>query len=353
MTERIQTVHPFLSELRSGLRRCLPQQSRLLVAVSGGADSVALLRGLVELRSEFSLELIVAHLNHGLRGADSDSDANWVEDLARSLSLPSEIGQLSPHSLSSQERGLEEQARKLRHQFLEQSAMKTGCPEIALAHTADDQSETVLHHLFRGTGLAGLRGIPAVRMTSSGCRLIRPLLAVRRHQVEDYLRSCGQSFCTDQTNWDTAITRNKLRHVILPLLREQLNPQIDAALSRLSEQAGEIDEILQAEVERLLALCLKDQQLDTCRLDVSGMTGQPLHLIRELFRRVWQIQNWPQQAMGFEQWNRLAEILVTRKAVTLPHQIEARFHSENLLVIRRLGNPGPRREAKSPSAIGG
>ena len=190
-------------------------------------------------------------------------------------------------------------------------------------------------------------------MTSSGCRLIRPLLAVRRHQVEDYLRSCGQSFCTDQTNWDTAITRNKLRHVILPLLREQLNPQIDAALSRLSEQAGEIDEILQAEVERLLALCLKDQQLDTCRLDVSGMTGQPLHLIRELFRRVWQIQNWPQQAMGFEQWNRLAEILVTRKAVTLPHQIEARFHSENLLVIRRLGNPGPRREAKSPSAIGG
>jgi tRNA(Ile)-lysidine synthase len=96
----------------------------------------------------------------------------------------------------------------------------------------------VLHHLFRGTGLAGLRGIPAVRVTSSGCRLIRPLLAVRRHQVEDYLRSCGQPFCTDQTNWDTAITRNKLRHVILPLLREQLNPQIDAALSRLSEQAG-------------------------------------------------------------------------------------------------------------------
>ena len=278
---------------------------------------------------------MAAHLNHGLRGEDSKNDAAWVADLARSLGLPCEVGVVSPTSLSVNVSGMEENARKLRHRFLEQTALKWDCQSIALAHTADDQSETVLHHLFRGTGIAGLRGIPAVRSTPSGRRLIRPLLRVRRTLLESYLKDCDQRFCTDQTNADTAMTRNRLRHVVLPLLREQINPQVDTALFRLAEQAAEIEEILQHEAQQILESCLKDQQPDACRIDVSSLSNHPRHLVREMFRELWQRQGWPQQAMGYDQWNRLADVMVTRKAIQLPNQIEVRFHSDNLLVLSR------------------
>ena len=328
-------MHPFLMELKAGLKRCEVGASRLLVAVSGGEDSVALLCGLSEIASDFSLELCVGHYNHRLRGPDSDSDAAWVANLAELLRLPCEVGVASAESPIKSGSGLEENARKLRYQFLEQAATTFNCRDVALAHTSDDQSETVLHHLFRGTGIAGLRGIPAVRRLSTGSRLVRPLLSVRRPLVEDYLRDRNQTFCTDHTNADTAMTRNKLRHIILPLLREQMNPQIDTALQRLAEQANEIDEILRAAAEGVLDQCLKDHQTDACWIDASLLANQPRHLVREMFRLLWQRQDWPLKPMGFDQWNRLATILTTRRAIILPNQIEARFHSENLLVLRR------------------
>ena len=326
----------FLDELRDGLKRCDIGHSRLLVAVSGGADSVALLRGLVDLSLEFSLELFVAHLNHHLRGADSDADARWVRDLAMTLNLPCEIGEILAGILPADASGMEEQARRLRYEFLDAAAAKFECPAIALAHTASDQAETVLHHLFRGTGIAGLSGIPPLRQTASGRRLVRPILAVNRAQVEAFLHEQGQTFCTDHSNADTAMTRNKLRHVILPLLREQINPQVDAALCRLAEQATEIDDVLHHTASQLLARCLMDLQPDSCHLDVSLLADQPRHLIREMFCALWQKQDWPRQAMGFAHWNRLANMLVTRKSVDFPNGIEARFHSDRLLVLRRV-----------------
>ena len=326
----------FLDQLRDGLNRCDTVRSRLLVAVSGGADSVALLRGLVDLFSEFSLELFVAHLNHRLRGADSDADARWVSDLAMMLNLPVEIGEIPEGILVADASGMEEQARRLRYEFLDAAAAKFECPAIVLAHTASDQAETVLHHLFRGTGIAGLSGIPPVRQTASGRRLVRPMLAISRTQVEAFLGQRDQAFCTDHSNSDTAMTRNKLRHVILPLLREQINPQVDAALCRLAEQATEIDDVLQHAASQLFERCLIDLQPDSCHIDVSLLADQPRHLIREMFCALWQKQGWPRQAMGFAHWNRLADMLVTRKSVDFPSGIEARFHSDRLLVIRRV-----------------
>ena len=326
----------FLDQLRDGLKRCDVCDSRLLVAVSGGADSVALLRGLVDLSSEFSLELFVAHLNHRLRGADSDADTRWVSELAASLNRPCEIGEIPEGILAANASGLEEQARRLRYEFLEISAAKFECPAIALAHTASDHAETVLHHLFRGTGIAGLSGIPPVRSTTAGRRLVRPMLAVNRAQVETFLHERVQTYCTDHTNSDTAMTRNKLRHVILPLLREQINPQVDTALCRLAEQAMEIGEVLHHAASQLLGQCLMDQQPDSCHLDIRSLADQPRHLIREMFCQLWQRQGWPRQAMGFAHWNRLADMLVTRKSVDFPGGIEARFHSDRLLVIRRV-----------------
>ena len=326
----------FLDELRDGLKRCDIGHSRLLVAVSGGADSVALLCGLVDLSSEFSLELFLAHLNHHLRGADSDADARWVSDLAMTLNIPCEIGEIPEGILSADTSGMEEQARRLRSEFLDSASAKFGCPAIALAHTSSDQAETVLHHLFRGTGIAGLCGIPPVRQIVSGRRLVRPMLAINRTQVEAFLDQRSQPFCTDHSNADITMTRNKLRHVILPLLREQINPQIDGALCRLAEQATEIDDVLHHAAEQLLARCLMDRQPDSCHIDVSLLADQPRHLIREMFCELWQKQNWPRQAMGFAHWNRLADMLATQKSVDFPNGIEARFHSDRLLVLRRV-----------------
>ena len=329
-------MHVFCEQLLKGFQRCSIDEKRLLVATSGGADSVALLRGLVEIAPSLSLELTVAHLNHRLRGLESDADAEWVGQLAETLNLPVEIGVLTDQNLSPDSSGVEETARGTRYQFLDEAAAKFGCSTIVLAHTADDQTETVLHHLFRGTGLAGLCGIPAVRQLNSGRRLVRPMLGIRRSLVEEYLSDRGQSFRVDSTNSDTKMTRNRLRHVVLPMLREQINPQVDAAINRLVEQAVEIDQFLSQTAANLLDTALKNAEHDVCHLDIRPLAESSRHLVREMFCELWQRQGWPRQAMGFDQWNRLVTMLQSRATITLPGRIEARFQAANLLVLRRL-----------------
>lgn len=331
----------FLQELRQGLEGCEARGERIVVAVSGGADSVALLLGLCEVRAELGLELVVAHLNHALRGDESDADAEWVRQLANDLSLPCEIAALSESVWNAASEGMEETARKQRYQFFDQVATKYDATAIAVAHTADDQAETVLHNLVRGTGISGVRGMQRVRLTAAGHRLIRPMLAIRRSMLEEYLTERNQSFRTDSTNIDLKMTRNRIRHRVLPMLREQLNPHVDMALCRLAEQAADIDEVLEIAAESLFSHCVQHTQLDTCHLDVSLLRDKPRHLIRHLFRAIWRKQGWPLKAMGFDEWNRLAELLQSPKTITLPDRIEARFRTETLLVLRRLKPVSP------------
>lgn len=329
-------MHPFLSELHEGLIRCNVRQTRVLVAVSGGADSVALLCGLHEFAAEFSLVLCVGHLNHRLRASDSDDDAKWVRDLAMKFGWQCEVGSVQPAQLAPESSHLEETARQLRYRFLDEAAVKLNCPTVALAHTADDQVETVLHRILRGTGIAGLRGMQAVRPSAQGFRIVRPMLAIRRSLLEDYLKERSQSFRTDATNQDTTMTRNRLRHVVIPLLRDQINTQVDAAIHRLAEQASEVEDFLNQYVGRLFVLSLLDSQPDACRIDVRELKGEHRHVLREFFRAAWIRQGWPLQGMGFEQWNRLADVISTRETIMLPGQIEVRFHSESLLVMRKM-----------------
>ena len=139
----------------------------------------------------------------------------------------------------------EESARDVRYVYLQQVATEQHCGFVAVAHTADDQVETLLHHILRGTGLAGLRGMPAEREFGES-RLIRPLLTVRRADVEAYLTAIDQPFRSDATNAEERFTRNRIRHILLPLLRERFNPQVDAALLRLGEQAQDTTRVLHA-----------------------------------------------------------------------------------------------------------
>ena len=336
VTVERMTSPQFLLELRHGLSKCSVRGGRVIVAVSGGADSVALLLGLCELREEFGIELVVAHLNHALRGDESDADAEWVGQLAEQLGLQVESDQIPESAWAATGGGMEEAARALRYRFLDDVATKHNATMIAVAHTADDQAETVLHNLARGTGISGIRGMQRVRPTTAGHGLIRPMLGIRRATLEAFLADRGQPFRNDSTNIDVKITRNRIRHQVMPMLREQLNSHIDAALCRFAEQAAEIDEVLDIAAETILPHCIQHTHLDSCHLDVSPLRDKPRHLVRHIFRAIWRKLNWPMKSMGFDEWNRLADLLISKKTITLPDRIEARFRSDTLLILRRL-----------------
>lgn len=318
----------------------LPEEIRgrhVVLGVSGGADSICLLRALMVLRDDWRLELHVAHLNHGLRGQAADDDAAWLEALCGNWEVPfhmkrSDISQLAAHSGDT----IEEAARKERYLFLESVAGQTDSDWIAVAHTADDQVETILHHLLRGTGIAGLRGMPRCRpLAGDGSpKLVRPLLSATREQVEAFLNEIDQEFRRDETNLDERFTRNRLRHQLLPQLRRDFNPEIDAALLRLGRQAAETDAVMTTFASRLLDTSLESSDTLTCRLNVEPLAAEPRHLVRECFRLLWTRMNWPRQRMGFDQWDRLAELIATTGSATFP----GRIHAERrgcLLVLRK------------------
>jgi len=204
--------------------------TRLVAAVSGGADSVAMLHALAASAPGLGLALSVAHLNHGIRSEAGD-DAAFVQDLCNRLGLELDIGQANvPSAARAAHRSIEMQARTMRYAFFQRTACRHRADAVLTAHTLDDQAETLLLNLCRGAGPAALGGIPPDTVIK-GMRMVRPLLNVSRRAVEAYLRAAGQPWCEDATNQDTVYRRNAVRLRVLPLLKETLNPRAPAALA--------------------------------------------------------------------------------------------------------------------------
>lgn len=217
-------------------REHLHPGDRLCVAISGGADSVALLLTLHSERESLGIGLSAAHVHHGLRGAEADADLSFVEALCSRLDTPLHTHHVSvPDRVHETGESIEEAARKLRYAFFD-SLLATGAANAVLtAHTLDDQAETVLLKLLRGAWTDGLGAIhPIVRLKSGN--ILRPFLATRRSGIESFLHQQNQPWRDDATNAETLYTRNRVRHQLLPLLRE-FNPAIDRALANLSELA--------------------------------------------------------------------------------------------------------------------
>ena len=269
---------------------------RVCVAVSGGADSVALLRVLLELRAELGIVLAVAHFNHGLRGEDSEADEAFVAELARRQGQDFFVGRAAvrEHALAGK-LSVEAAGRELRYQWFAQIAEEQRFDSVATAHTLDDQAETVLLKFLRGTGTRGLAGIyPSIKVgnghhvghggnadrrypsrtaaaglepgapapgepvdqreprSGNTARIIRPLLTVTRHEVESYLSSLGQTWREDESNLDHRFARNRVRHELMPLLEREYNPNIHQVLNDASEVARAEEEYWQALVEQEL-----------------------------------------------------------------------------------------------------
>ncbi|MBA7559425.1 tRNA(Ile)-lysidine synthase [subsurface metagenome] len=277
-----QRVLGFIQE-----NKLVSSQHCLLVAVSGGPDSVCLLHILVKLREELGIRLHVAHLNHQLRGAESEADAHYVADLAHRLDIPASIEQRDVKAFKIQQRiSLEEAAREVRYTFLAQVAKSIGANRVAVGHTADDHIETILMHLIRGTGTRGLRGLqPSSRWQSSRSSLtiIRPLLPVSRRETADYCHNHQLMPRIDASNLSLSPLRNRIRHQLLPLL-ESYNPRVAEALLRTARIAGDDLAFMDKEMDRLWSKIVQKQG-NTITLDKEGVLELPPALKRYLLRR--------------------------------------------------------------------
>jgi len=308
----------------------------VLLAVSGGADSVAMLRAMVAISRE-PKRLAVAHLNHGLRGRESDVDERFVRDLCEGLSIRCETARAAVDRLAANRGdGLEEAAREARYVFLRETAERLGTRYVVTAHTADDQAETILHRIIRGSGVGGLRGIPRTRLLSPAVTLIRPMLGLRRRELVAYLSDLDQSFRTDPSNRDTQFTRNRIRHDLLPQLAEQYNPNVVDALLRLGVLSGEVQSFVDTHVAELSEACVTFADPTQVRIDTRPLRDLPPYIIRELLISVWREQSWPMQSMGQAQWELLSEmVLKEQPAQTLPGEVLARRQGQYMILGRR------------------
>lgn len=238
---------------------------RVIAGVSGGADSVCLFLMLLELRKKIGFDLIAVHVHHGLRGEAADQDQQFVEALCEQHRIPLEIFRVNLESIAKKRKqSLEEAGRMVRREAFDSVCKKYGGNKIALAHHQNDNAETLLWNLSRGTGLDGLGGIRPVNG-----KFIRPLLCMNRKEIEEYLAKRKQSYCIDETNAGTDYTRNKLRHLVLPILEEQVNSAAVRHMNETMEQIWELQEYMQEQVEAAYQECVQEHFEKACWIQIQ------------------------------------------------------------------------------------
>lgn len=304
-----------LREFESKLAQLWPvgqwRDVTVLLAVSGGADSVALLRGINALHTCGTGSVVVAHFNHRWRGEQSDADEAFVAKLCSHWDLPCEVGRAdSERPVSGGGEGWESSARQKRYRFLEATAKKRGARYLVTAHTANDQVETILHRILRGTGIAGLSGISRARPLNEHTSLLRPLLSFRRDELVAYLDELEQPYREDASNLNQRFTRNRIRHDLLPRLQADYNEQVDESLLRLGSLAGEAQGVIDNLVRDLFARSVEIRN-ELVSIDGSVLSNVEPYLVRELFLAIWKERGWPQQAMGYEKWEELADLMLS------------------------------------------
>ena len=246
------------------------EEDKILIGISGGADSVCLFCVLLSLRAELGLTLRCVHVHHGIRGAAADADAAFSRRLSERYGVPIDIVRVNVPEMAKREKMSEEEAGRLARRRIFKEQMATyGLNKVALAHHMDDQAETVIMHLCRGTTLKGLSGI-APRNGS----YIRPLLNVRRRDIEAYLKDRGEAFVTDETNFSDDYTRNAVRHRVIPVLTECVNAKTVEHMGELALYMGRVKAYFLEEAHALeKAAC--EERADTCVLHLDSVRNQP------------------------------------------------------------------------------
>lgn len=335
-----------MTKLEQKLRAALRQMSvgvdaSLVVAVSGGADSVALLDALMRLRlhNQAPRTILAAHLNHQLRGEESDGDEDFVRALAAKLHIKTIVDRMAVGTRAQAERkNLEATARRLRYEFLAEAAEKCAAQFVCTAHTRDDQAETVLMRLLRGTGTEGLRGIHSIRPLNKTVKLVRPLLAVSRTEVIDHCDHHKLEFRSDSSNFLPDFTRNRIRLELMPLLRS-FNARADEALARMAELSAGDQEFLGQVAIGVLAEARSGLDLDLKRLREWPIA------IRRRVLRLWLSEHRDGlqriEAVHLAAIERLIERGQGGKIIELPDGWRVWIKSGQLKIIQLSGETGP------------
>lgn len=297
---------------------------KIVIAVSGGADSLALADLLNRSKRRFNLELCIAHFEHGLRGENSIADAKFVEEFAKSLNLKFFCGHGDVKTFATENKlSIETAARQLRYKFLSKVREEINFDAIALAHHANDQSETILMRLLRGATSAGLGGMKFSAMSEFGL-LLRPLLRFKKVELENYCRSQKISPHIDETNFELDATRNKIRLELLPQL-EKFNPAVVETLCRLGEVSAEENNFITAEVEKIYSQVVQDNSILQ-----SEFLKLPVTLQRQVVKKfLGDIKDF-----GFIHFESIRKVLTNNlSGVELPGNLRANLKRGKLSVV--------------------
>lgn len=312
----------------------LEKGDKVIVGVSGGADSVCLLFVLLEFQKKLPFELTVVHVHHGIRGAEADADEKYVRQLCEKLGLSYVCEYVKAHEFAVEEKLSEEEAgRKLRQMVFSRVMRERYATKIALAHHMDDNAETLLFHLARGTGLKGLGGIRPVTGN-----IIRPLLCLRRGEIEAYLREQGIPYCEDATNQTDAYTRNRIRNHVLPYIEQKVNARAVEHMQETMERLGELQSFVEEQKEFYFQQCVKESESGYILERESFLTvpkALKALLLKELLARAATCEK-DIEAVHIALLQELLEKQVGR-SLDLPYGLEAKRVYEGL----RIGKKKP------------
>ena len=325
-------VDEFLRNARA--HRLVQPGDRVLLAVSGGPDSVALLKLFLIVRRKLNLTLQVGHLNHGLRGKDSDRDEAFVRALCLRESVPFYSKKISGRSLRKRGASLEERARGERYRYLLGLARRLKAAKLATAHTLDDQAETVLMRLLRGSGLRGIGAIPAKRI-EKGVWIIRPLLGVSKTDLAAFLRGQKLAARRDATNADYSFLRNRVRHELIPLVEKNYNPRFQKNLADLSAFSREFYDFLILEAGRAFR---RAARFSGARVILSKRVLRCLHpaLRKEIYFLAEEKVAGSRRSVEKSHAESVDDLLAARGAAEahLPRRILVRADEKNLVFSR-------------------
>jgi len=313
--------------------KLLDKEDRVVAALSGGPDSTALLVALVQIAKQLDFSIIVAHYNHGLRGTSSDEDEKYSQELAIKLGLIFVSGKMD-QKLRQKGKSPEDFYRQQRYQFLDKVAEDYNAQKIALGHNIQDQAETVLLNLLRGSGLGGLKGILPMREG----KFIRPLIEVSRGEIIAFLSEAGISYCQDSSNESKIYLRNKIRFELIPYLKEKFNPRIEENLAQMAEILRQDDEYIRNSVQEVLkSTYIQNQSNRIISLNIEYIKGLAPAIRSRLFKKILESLNPEKNGFSFSNikaLERLAQVTESGKRISLPLGIEAKREYDSLILER-------------------
>jgi len=324
----------FIDKIRSTIKKyqMLREGDRILVGLSGGTDSVALLHALSTLKEEFVFSMHIAHLDHMFRGEESVGDRRFCEGLAKKMKLEMIYKEINVPQIAK-EKGIspEEAGRQERYGFFKEAAKAKGIKKIAVAHNKDDQAETVLMRVIRGAGMLGLGGMSPVK-DMQGVKIIRPLIETSRQEIEDFIKDEGLQFRQDSSNEKLIFTRNRIRRELIPYLEKNFNANIKEVLTNMAENLRVENEFMEKFSNRKLKSSSKIKNGQVL-IDLKRFKAQPEAVRKRVLRAALRQIKGDLRRLTYQHWKELEQLIHVRPVnskVDLPSGVDVVKHKNSI-----------------------